>query len=345
MDCRRRHAVAALALLVALAGCSSSARGSVTPISQDRDSATPTAAAAISTTTVTGVPTTSSSIPIVTTVPISSPEPILSSQVLVPDLVGLALADAVEALESLELDDPTVVTRESFKEPGRVIRQQPAPGAVARYAVELVVSSPVANVPDFVGTPASNARTWANDREISHSHTTVLTLDHPEGAIISQTPAAGAAAERELALVVAQNPLTMLLGDLPATASDDYGKAAIQLSGVDHPATPYFDIGTNFVSNETGFVTYDINQEWVRLLVTIGIDEGNDPASMVQIDVFIDDVLVTTEELRVGSPHAMNVDLTGASRVHITAVALSGGSDIDVGLVNAVLVSDQPAAP
>lgn len=347
MDARTGHGIGMLACLLAIAGCTSNAEGGVVGRADDVVAQpSPTASAdpiATSSTTTSSTTTSTSSAPIATTAPASAS--ILDTQILVPDVVGFTQAEAVETLAALNLDSPVVVERESFKEPGLVIRQHPAPGVVARFPVELVVAVSVADVPDFAGSAASEARRWANDREIANSYSTLLTLDFPDGSVISQTPAAGEAAQRELALVVAQAPATMMLADLAAEASDDYGSSAIRLAGVEHPATPYFDLGTNFVSNETGFVTFDIETGWVRLLMTLGIDDTNSAESTVQIDVFIDGVLLHTEILVVGTAVSLDFDIAGASRLHISATALAGGNDIDVGLIDTLLVGDQPAAP
>lgn len=114
----------------------------------------------------------------------------------VPDVVGMARADAETALTGAGFDVGEVVERGSSGPRGGVIATSPAAGATLTVPapVTLVVSSgPMAvAVPDLVGRPIAEARAMLEQVGLAAMPPTVDSLStFPADVVVAQSPAAG----------------------------------------------------------------------------------------------------------------------------------------------------------
>jgi beta-lactam-binding protein with PASTA domain len=113
--------------------------------------------------------------------------------VAMPDVVGLAAADAVKALQERQLQ-PTLRQVASKEAPGTVLSQQPQAGKRAKPGTDVVLEVAKGNaataVPDVSGKPQADA-VAALEQAGLKAATTQVPSAQPKGTVVAQSPAAG----------------------------------------------------------------------------------------------------------------------------------------------------------
>jgi beta-lactam-binding protein with PASTA domain len=111
-----------------------------------------------------------------------------------PDLVGLAAADATKQLTDLKLV-PVLKQMPSTQAPGTVISQQPAAGALAKPGSKVVLgvakSKASVAVPDLTGKTVPQASAALKQAGLTGTSVQVPS-SQPQGTVVAQSPAAGA---------------------------------------------------------------------------------------------------------------------------------------------------------
>jgi len=113
--------------------------------------------------------------------------------VAMPDVTGLAAADAVKALQDRKLS-PTLKQASSTEAPGTVLSQTPAAGKRAKPGTKVVLTvakgSTSVSVPDVVGQSQSAAVSSLKQAGLS-ARTIGVPSTQPVGTVVAQSPAAG----------------------------------------------------------------------------------------------------------------------------------------------------------
>jgi serine/threonine-protein kinase len=113
--------------------------------------------------------------------------------VAMPDVVGLAAADAVKALQERKLS-PTLQQRPSQEAPGTVLAQSPKPGARAKRGTNVVLQvakgKAAVAVPDVVGQSQPQAVSTLQQAGLKTASAQVPS-SQPKGTVVAQNPAAG----------------------------------------------------------------------------------------------------------------------------------------------------------
>ena len=139
--------------------------------------------------------------------------------VVVPDLNGIALADATSKLQALNLVVGQKITREdAAKEPDTVLGQSPSAGTAAKSgtAVSLVLSQRPHRVavPDLIGTSLGDAvaKLQGLNLVVGHRTNKVDKTKDPD-TVLSQTPLPGSEVESQTAidLVLSRRPETAVV--------------------------------------------------------------------------------------------------------------------------------------
>ncbi|MDX6442837.1 MAG: eukaryotic-like serine/threonine-protein kinase [Gaiellaceae bacterium] len=113
--------------------------------------------------------------------------------VAMPDVVGLAAADAVNALQARKLT-PTLQQKPSQEAPGTVLAQSPKPGARAKPGTTVVLQVAKGNaavsVPNVVGQPQSQAVSALQQAGLKAT-TAQVPSSQSKGTVVAQNPAGG----------------------------------------------------------------------------------------------------------------------------------------------------------
>jgi beta-lactam-binding protein with PASTA domain len=115
------------------------------------------------------------------------------SGVAMPDVVGLAAADAVNALQARKLT-PTLQQKPSQEAPGTVLAQSPKPGARAKPGTTVVLQVAKGNaavsVPNVVGQSRAQAASALQQAGLKAT-TAQVPSSQPKGTVVAQNPAGG----------------------------------------------------------------------------------------------------------------------------------------------------------
>src|SRR4051812_15803766 len=113
-----------------------------------------------------------------------------------PDVVGLAAADAVRALRARKLT-ATLQQVPSQEPPGTVLEQSPQAGKHAAPGTKVVLKvakgAAAVTVPDVTGQPQQQAVATLKQAGLA-PHVVTVPSSQPAGTVLAQRPAAGAKA-------------------------------------------------------------------------------------------------------------------------------------------------------
>jgi beta-lactam-binding protein with PASTA domain len=129
-----------------------------------------------------------------------------------PDLTGLAAADAVKRLQALKLT-PELKQVPSKEAPGTVVAQRPAPGKVAKsgstVVLEVAKGKAATAVPDVTGQDQQSAVATLQQAGLNARIVEVPSTE-PKGTVLAQKPAAGqkVAQGSDVRLNVSKGPAT-----------------------------------------------------------------------------------------------------------------------------------------
>ena len=119
-------------------------------------------------------------------------------RIAMPDVVGMAAADAANALQARKLV-PSLQQTPSQQPPGTVLAQTPKPGARAKAGTRVVLQvakgSASVPVPDVTGQPVSQANSMLQQAGFKVTSVQVSS-NRPNGTVVAQHPAAGQNAAR-----------------------------------------------------------------------------------------------------------------------------------------------------
>jgi hypothetical protein len=125
-----------------------------------------------------------------------------------PDLVGLSIPDALQALEAFGIHMIGQTEQLSRKPEGTVLSQDPPAGSEMSEAtfVTVVVAKPFPRVPDVTGQKLTGAKRTLKRAGFSIGQVTERESGKPKGTVLAQTPAEGKSAKPGTAvgLVVAK---------------------------------------------------------------------------------------------------------------------------------------------
>jgi beta-lactam-binding protein with PASTA domain len=129
-----------------------------------------------------------------------------------PDLTGLAAADAVKRLQALKLT-PELKQVPSKEAPGTVVAQRPAPGKVAKpgstVVLEVAKGKAATPVPDVTGQDQQSAVATLQQAGLN-ARIVEVPSTQPKGTVLAQRPAAGqkVAQGSDVRLNVSKGPAT-----------------------------------------------------------------------------------------------------------------------------------------
>jgi beta-lactam-binding protein with PASTA domain len=113
--------------------------------------------------------------------------------VAMPDVVGLAAADAVNALQARKLT-ATLQQKPSQQAPGTVLAQSPKPGARAKPGTNVILQvakgKAAVSVPNVVGQPQSQAVSALQQAGLKAT-TAQVPSSQAKGTVVAQSPVAG----------------------------------------------------------------------------------------------------------------------------------------------------------
>lgn len=219
------------------------------------------------------------------TTPTSSEQPTTSapsgevSSLEMPNLIGLDVSDAEEALRDLNVRISRT-DEASPEEVGTVLDQDPLAGDALTDTVQIVVAGEPPAVPDVVGQTFADATDVLEEQGFSVEENPVLDDAASDGEIIGQTPEVGSENVKTVTLDVARNPVSVPLAgmDVLEQAADiDIGPA--EIAG---------DVYANSLLvaeyGNQGSFGYNLSKNYRQVVGTLGIDDNEETECVATVE-------------------------------------------------------------
>lgn len=258
-----------------------------------------------------------------------------TGMVTVPDVRGLPVADAQQALADAGLAPSavTVTDAPAALPVGTILKQDPIGGTIGATAVTLYASVPGA-VPDVVGTRAQDAVQTLRDLGTTVRQISRYTPGTPEGTVLAVEPAAGQPLPAEVVLTVSGPADSVFLAQVERT-SGSCGTGSAAANGADFDHSVVCDPGRSPATT-----VYLIDRQVTRLQGVVGLDDTGDPQATIAVRVTIDGTVLLDQTVSYGTATPFDLDVSGGLRLEITYETATPESDGRLVLGDARLVGD-----
>jgi hypothetical protein len=273
--------------------------------------------------TLAGVPAT----PDTTVELVAAPPDDAAEMVLVPDVRGLLLTDARQAVvdAGTPVEGITVVEGPSALPAGTVTAQDPIGGSRGTGTATLTVAV-AGTMPELAGTPATAAAQTLLDLGVRAVQTHVYDPSVAEGTVLAVDPAAGSPLAATATLTVAGPASSVFVAELdPLESACSSGE--ISLNGQDHEQSLYCS-----VRERESVQTYLLDRQATLLTGVLGITDRSDPGTSATVRIVADGVTVFESAAAYGASAPFEARVAGALRVEIRFSGTVGERSGEVGL-------------
>jgi hypothetical protein len=258
-----------------------------------------------------------------------------SKPVTLPDVRGLQLVDAQQAMADAGLPTTGVTVKDApaALPAGTILRQDPIGGTVGAAGVTLFVAVP-GTVPPVVGTQATDALQNLEDLGASVRQVARYAPGTPEGTVLDVTPPAGAPLATEVVLTVSGPADSVFLSDVKQ-ASGSCGTGSASVNGVKHDNSVTCSPG----SGETT-AAWLLDRQVTQLTGVLGVEDRSDPGTTIAVRIAVDGRVVFDQVVGYGTATPFTVDVTGVLRLEVTYSSPSTSGQRQLALGDARLVGD-----
>jgi hypothetical protein len=256
-----------------------------------------------------------------TTEVIAAPTDASGGVPVLPDVRGLLLVDAQQAVvdAGLPLDVVQTADAPSALAAGTVLRQDPVGGTTKVSKVTLYVSVPGA-VPDLVGRNADEARTALLALGAQFEQEQVFDPGAAEGTVLALDPPAGSPLASTITVTVAGPAASIFLADL-SPVEGGCSKDDTSINGTNFPNSLVCSAGSY-----ESTTSYLVNRVTTSLDMTVGISDDSDTDVKVHMVVFGDGRPVAAVDVGYGQSQSISVPTTNVLRLDIRYTATGEGS-------------------
>lgn len=250
----------------------------------------------------------------------------------VPDLRGLTLSDAKQALADMSLDPSgvTVVETEWAGTTGLVVSQDPVVGEPLTQALTLTVSKK-AKVPKVVGLSRYDAvaalRALGSEPRVEEKFDATAAT----GSVLEVKPGEGADLPSEVTLTVAQAGSSIYLSKLD-TAHDSSRSGSCSTRDTFLAGTKYTEAlqcSSRSRGEETSYA-WLLEKHGSALSATVGVSDDASPSASARIRVLGDGAELANTSVSYGQTQPLNIDVTGVLRLEIVTSS-DNGADVYLG--------------
>jgi serine/threonine protein kinase len=173
-------------------------------------------------------------------------------------------------------------------------------------------------VPALVGLSLSQAQ-----REVTNAGLRVQVDENlddkvPDNTVTAQDPIEGTALTQgaTVTLTVARRPVGVFLASMePVEYSGSYDFETTALNGQNyvHAVRSYTDCG------DTASLQYDLGRHYQKFTMTAGLSDDSSSDGVLQIDVTLDGRSIFSQTSKLGTPVAVDADVSGGLRLELSA--------------------------
>ena len=235
-----------------------------------------------------------------------------ATDLLVPDVRGLTLDDARQAVADAGTPPGEIDVEEapSALPAGTVTAQDPIGGSTGTGAVTLTVAV-AGKMPDLVGQDSSDAAQTLLDLGVRAVQESVYDPDVEEGTVLAVDPAPGKPLAASATMTVAGPASSVFLAEIDATESA-CGTGPVALNGEDFDQSLTCSVG----SSESSQV-YLLDRQVAIVNGAVGITDDSDPATAAVVRVIGDGKVLWQGRARYGERAAVEVPVRGVLRLEI----------------------------
>jgi hypothetical protein len=257
---------------------------------------------------------------------VEAPSGYEAGEVVIPDVRGLAVADARQAVADagIAVDRITVVEGPSALPAGTVTTQDPIGGSSGAGAVTLTVAV-AGTMPELAGTPATAAAQTLLDLGVRAVQQQVYDPAVAEGTVLAVEPAAGSPLAPTATLTVAGPASSVFLAELDALESA-CSRGEISLNGQDHAHSLYCG-----AREREAVQVYLLDRQATLLTGVLGITDRSDPGASATVRILADGVTVFEGTATYGASAPFEARVAGALRVEIRFIATNEDADGEIG--------------
>ena len=239
-----------------------------------------------------------------------------SGEIEMPDVRGLAMADARQVITDAGVPASSITTEDApaAGEPGIVIAQDPVYGEAVGGQVVLTGST-VARVPKIDGREATDV---LDDLEELGAQVQTVSRYEPDavvGSVVSIEPAPGQPltdASTVVKVVIAAAPGEVSLADL--AIQDGYcGVDEDSMNGHHYAELVTCEADRSYPET----AVWIIDRAATLLTGTIGVPDSAEPRTSMHVEILGDRTVLATYDVDYGSTQKISVDLTGVLRLSV----------------------------
>lgn len=177
-------------------------------------------------------------------------------------------------------------------------------------------------VPDVTGESLAQATSKLQAIGATVTEADILDSTHPDGTVVSQTPAAGAAFSSQVTLQVARQPVGSFLADMTSVS----GSASNGLQDIS--GKPYIHavtISSLSYSCAAGpyQVQYNLSRNFEQLTATVGLSDDSNSSAQVDMQLSGDGRTLFDQTVGLGQAVPVKVDATGILRLTLSATLVN----------------------
>lgn len=278
--------------------------------------------------------------------------PTAPGELVMPDVTGSQVDDAIETLESVGISDHTVDEQPSLRPSGEVLSQVPSAGSDIRGPVVLTVAASLPPMPDYAGRRVGDARMELEAWGVSVVEEEVLSNERPTGEVVESVPSAGSTIGSEVVLRVSVAPVVGFPGvDVPevtmgSTGGFDYPSGgAVDIDGELYETSLFVErYGGGASTGDMGYWEYNLGRDWESFESTIGLLDDSDIEQSGRFRIILDGSEIWQQDIDFGQSEDVSINVSNGLRLRLEAVSLGTGP-LGLGWGNARLLGIPGEAP
>lgn len=261
--------------------------------------------------------------------------PMISDSIskVVPDVRGLSLNEATQALADLNITPDTITTEEVpwAGTPGLVVAQDPVVGSAFDGSLHLSISA-AATVPDLLGKTQSDAMDSLLALGVQPQIERRFDPSAKTGTVIALSQEPGAPLADDLTITVADVGSSILLSTLKnANSSGDCSNTKGSVNGTSYDNALACASSRNSEERVTAWI---LGRHGSRFTAVLGVLDTDPADSRVSVRVLADGVEVQKAEATYGAPTTIDVDVSSTLRLE---VAVASPTNTRAVLANALI--------
>lgn len=267
---------------------------------------------------------------------------VAAGSVVMPDIVGLTVDEAMEALVDSGIPPSAVIQNQAawVGEADRVVTQRPVHGSPDPGAVFLGVSVG-AEVPDVIGLPVEQALAQLQSIGIVPLSERRYEPGVEPGTVLATDPPSGSPAPERLTITSASAPSAAYLTAIRATTRDCSARDDQEIGGRTYVAAVTCRVRPT--SDEPEVQTYAIEGLADGFRATAGLIGSAADGAAARLTIKVDGTVVETIDLVPSRNASIDLPLTGAQEISFEFEVTGGEDTVDTFLGDPFFLGDPVA--